>query len=143
MPAFRANDFEIQLPADFSDESTYAFALPARANFRPSIVVKTERLTVPVDLSSYVAHQLAKIRELLQDVSVIASGPAQHGGLAAFTSTYDWGERSRRIRQKQHYLLLDNPARIVTLTATSLCETFAEAETLFNAIFLSFKPIGH
>ena len=44
MPEFRGNDFEIQLPDDYSDESSYAFALPARVDFRPSVVVKTELL---------------------------------------------------------------------------------------------------
>jgi hypothetical protein len=141
MPAFHGSDFEIQLPAEFSDESTYAFAFPARANFRPSVVVKTERLVPPVELPAYVAQQLEKIRAVLQNVSVVSSGPAEHGELTAYGSVYDWGEASRRVRQKQRYILLNDPVRVVTLTATSLCETFAEAEGLFNAIFLSFKPV--
>jgi hypothetical protein len=142
MPDFRGNDFEIQLPADYSDESTYAFALPARVDFRPSVVVKAERLAKPVELSTYAAEQLEKIQGLLPRVALIEAGHAVHGEFAAYTSVYDWGEPARRVRQKQRYILLDDPARVVTLTATNLRDHFAEAEALFDAIFLSFRPAG-
>jgi hypothetical protein len=142
MAEFRGSDFEIHLPAGYSDESTYAFALPARASFRPSVVVKTERLTEPTDLARYVDQQLEKIKGVMQNMALVSKGPATHGNLKAYTSVYDWGETPRRVRQKQRYLLLDNPLRVVTLTATHLSETFAEAEALFDAIFLSFKPVA-
>src|ERR1700676_1011418 len=118
MPAFKGSDFEIQLPVEFSDESTYAFAFPARLSFRPSVVVKTELLTQPVELPTYAAQQLEKIRAVLQDMLVVSSGPAEHGGLTAYGSIYDWGEAARRVRQKQRYILLNDPLRVVTLTAT-------------------------
>jgi hypothetical protein len=140
MPAFKGSDFEIQLPDEFSDESTYAFAFRARSNFRPSVAVKTERLAEPLELATYVAQQLERIRSLLQDVSVVSSGPEKHEGLTAYGSVYDWGEATRRVRQRQHYILLNEPLRVVTLTGTGLRESFAEAEALFNAIFHSFKP---
>jgi len=143
MPEFRGNDFEIELPADYSDESTYAFALPARADFRPSVVVKAERLAKPVELSAYAAEQLEKIQGLLPQVSLIGAGHAVHGEFEAYTSIYDWGEPARRVRQKQRYILLSDPARVVTLTATNLRDHFAEAEALFDAIFLSFRPAGN
>ena len=140
MSVFRGSDFEIELPADCSDESTYAFAFPSRSSFRPSIVVKTERLSGKVELPAYAAKQLDKIRELLQNVSIVSVGPAEHRGLPAYGSVFDWGDATRRVRQKQRYLLLNDPHRVVTLTATSLHETFPEAEALFDAVFLSFKP---
>jgi hypothetical protein len=142
MPEFTGNDFEIQLPPDYSDESTYAFALPARAGFRPSVVVKTERLAKPVELPAYAAQQLEKIQTVLQKMEVVSSGPAAHGELQAYGSIFDWGEPARRVRQKQRYILLNDPARVVTLTATHLSDAFAEAEALFDAIILSFKPVG-
>lgn len=140
MPEFRGNDFEIQLPDDYSDESSYAFALPARVDFRPSVVVKTELLAKPVELSNFAAEQLEKIGGLLPNVTRIGAGHAVHDDFAAYTSVYDWGEPARRVRQKQRYILLNDPARVVTLTATNLRDHFAEAEALFDAIFASFKP---
>jgi hypothetical protein len=142
MPEFRGNDFEIQLPDDYSDESSYAFALPARVDFRPSVVVKAERLAKPVELSNYAAQQLEKIGGLLPNVTLIGSGHAVHGEFAAYTNVYDWGEPARRVRQKQRYILLNDPVRVVTLTATNLRDHFAQAEALFDAIFVSFKPAG-
>ena len=141
MPAFQGTDFQIELPRDFRDESTYAFSVPARSGFRPSVVVKTEWLDQPVSLSTYVEQQLDQIKNVLPDVTIVSKGQVQHGGLNALSSIYDWGEAPRRVRQKQRYFLLTDPDRVVTLTATNLLETFSEAESLLDAIFLSFKPI--
>ncbi len=140
MPTFHGTDFAIELPADFRDESTYAFAFRARADFSPSVVVKTERLVRPVELSAYVDEQLAKIQQLLPAVAIVSNTPDLQGELPARTSVYEWGEPRRRLRQKQRYLSLTAPDRVVTLTATSLAETFAETEALFDAVFSSFRP---
>ena len=141
MPKFRGTDFEIELPSEFSDESTYAFAFRARADFRPSITVKTERLREPTELPAYVEKQLENIKKLLPDVAVVSGAPTKHGNFPAHTSIYDWGDKARRVRQKQRYILLKDPARVVTLTGTSLRETFDQTEELFDAIFRSFKPV--
>jgi len=141
MPKFKGTDFEIELPTEFTDESTYAFALRARADFRPSITVKTERLKDPTELPAYVEKQLENIKKLLPDVAVVSGTPAKHGDFPAHISIYDWGDKARRVRQKQHYVLLRHPDRVVTLTGTSLRETFDQTEELFDAIFRSFKPI--
>lgn len=140
MATFQGTDFEIELPAEFRDESTYAFAFRARSDFAPSVVVKTERLAQPTDLATYVEQQLDKIRQLLPSVTVVSNTPDPQGGLVARTSIYEWGEPRRRVRQKQRYIHLSDPNRVVTLTATSLTETFSETEALFDAILLSFRP---
>jgi hypothetical protein len=144
MPTFKGTDFEIELPRECSDESTYAFAFPARSNFRPSIVVKTERLAEPIDLPAYVEKQLENIKKLLLDVVVVRVGPEKHRELSAYASVYDWGEASRRVRQKQRYIPLNDPARVVTLTATCLREMYSQTQELFDAVIESFSPIeGH
>jgi hypothetical protein len=140
MPTFHGADFAIELPADFRDESTYAFAFKARSDFSPSVVVKTERLVRPVELSAYVDEQLVKIQQLLPAVTIVSNMPDPQSELPARTSVYEWGEPRRRLRQKQRYVRLTAPDRVVTLTATSLKETFAESEALFDAVFSSFRP---
>lgn len=140
MPKFHGSDFEIELPAEFSDESTYAFAFRARANFRPSVTIKTERMAAPVDLATYVETQLGNIKKLLPALTVVSLAPEKHGEWPAFSSVYDFGEATRRIRQKQRYISLPDPARVVTLTGTSLKETFSETEALFDAVFQSLRP---
>ncbi|MGZ5093867.1 MAG: DcrB-related protein [Burkholderiales bacterium] len=140
MPTFKGSYFSIELPADFSDESTYAFALPARASFRPSVVVKAERLTQPTELGAYVEQQLDKIKKALPHMNVLSVTPPKPGE-AAVTSIYEFGEAAQRVRQKQRYVLLKDPARVVTLTATSSRDTFGQTEALFDAILRSFKPL--
>ena len=142
MTIFNGTDFAIELPADVTDESTYVFAFPARSQFRPSLVVKTERLTVPMALPDYVEKQLETIKSHLVHVIVLRNEPVEQPGLNAHGSLFDWGDAARRVRQKQRYILLDNPLRVVTMTATHLQESFGAAEVLFDAIFLSFQPSG-
>jgi len=88
MPTFHGTDFAIELPADFRDESTYAFAFKARSDFSPSVVVKTERLARPVELSAYVDEQLAKIQQLLPAVAIVSITADPQGELPARTSVY-------------------------------------------------------
>jgi hypothetical protein len=140
MPAFKGLDFEVELPAGCTDESTYAFALPARSDFRPSVVIKTERLKEQTELGSYVDKQIAEIKKMLPAVSVISNVAGEHGANPARTSVYDWGEPARRVRQKQRYIMLNEPARVVTITGTHLAEYFGQCEKLFDAVFSSFKP---
>jgi hypothetical protein len=142
LTTFHGTDFAIELPAEVTDESTYVFAFPARSQFRPSLVVKTERLTAPVALADYVEKQLETIKSHLVQVVVLRNEPVEHLGLNAHGSLFDWGDAARRVRQKQRYILLDNPLRVVTITATHLQESFGAAEALFDAIFMSFKPGG-
>ena len=97
MPTFKGSYFSIELPADFSDESTYAFALPARANFRPSVVVKAERLTQPTELGAYVEQQLDKIKKALPSWK------------SAFARNIGWamaGEASRQVFRAAYFLLV-------------------------------------
>lgn len=54
---------------------------------------------------------------------------------------YDWGDPERRIRQVQRYLLLANPARVVTLTGTTLRELYPQTEALFEAVFDSYRSL--
>ena len=140
MPSFQGLDFEVELPAGCSDESTYAFALPARADFRPSVVIKTERLKEPTELGRYVDKQLTEIAKMLPAVSVISNVADNRGANPSRTSVYDWGEPARRVRQKQRYIMLKDPARVVTITGTHLAEHFEQCEKLFDAVFSSFNP---
>jgi hypothetical protein len=142
MSSFKGLDFEVELPAGCTDESTYAFALPARANFRPSVVIKTERLKQPTDLGGYVDRQLTEIAKMLPDVRVVSNVGGNHGAHPARTSVYDWGEPARRVRQKQRYIMLKDPERVVTITGTHLVESFEQCEKLFDAVFNSFNPKG-
>jgi hypothetical protein len=142
MPTFRGLDFLIELPDGFRDESTYAFAIPGRGKFQPSVVVKTERLAAPQPLPAYVNTQIEKLRKLFSDWARVQSESTRHGPLPAHVLVYDWGPASQRVRQKQLYLLLDDPLRVVTLTGTHLTELFPQAEPLIDSIFRSYAPLA-
>lgn len=141
MPSFKGSDFEIELPTGCTDQSTYAFAFPARVgDFRPSVVVKTDRFAEPPELISHVEKQIEALKGALAEFNVVSKTPGKHGELPAFTLVYDWGQAPKRVRQKQRYILLPEPARIVTMTATGLRDFFAQTEPLFDAVFRSYVP---
>jgi len=142
MPKFRGSDFQIEIPHQCSDESTYAFAFPARENFRPSVVVKTERLAEPVALGAYAEKQLATLKPMLPGFSVVASQAKPAASLPSHEATFDWVQNGRRVRQRQRYVALEAPARIVSITGSALAESFAEVEALFDAVMDSFVPVS-
>ena len=138
MPPFKGFDFQIELPHGSTDESTYAFAFPGRGSFRPSVVVKTERLGEPIQLEAYVEKQLGTLEQVLPKLVVASGTSITHDDLPAYVSVFDWGEPEKRVRQKQRYIVLRDPARIVTITGTHLREDFDQADALFDAVFKSF-----
>lgn len=133
MGRFQGSDFALELPEEYTDESTYAFAFPGRGGFRPSVVVKTERLGGVVALAEYARMALAK----LPGLEMVSNEETPYGRRCV----YDWGDPERRIRQVQRYLLLANPARVVTLTGTTLRELYPQTEALFEAVFDSYRSL--
>ncbi len=139
MPVQLGNEFTLELPRQYSDESTYVLALEPRGGFRPSVVVKTEQPPAPVDLAVYAAEQRGKIREAFDDVVVLSVDPVVHGELAAEEWVYEWGPAAGRVRQVQRFVLLACGSRVVTLTGTALAESFDELATGFSATFSSYR----
>ena len=133
MPRFEGSDFSMELPEEYTDESTYAFAFPARGGFRPSVVVKTERLGGPVGLHEYSLQGLAQ----LPGLEMVSNSEQPYGRRCV----YDWGEPGRRIRQVQRYLLLSDPPRVVTMTGTTLRDLYPQMEALFEAVFDSYRSL--
>jgi hypothetical protein len=139
MPTYQGPGFKIDLPDNYADESTYAFTFPASGNFRPSVVVKTDILRFPLALTDYAFEQRTKIGKMLPGFEIVHVTPGSHGEYSAVTCVYDWGDAARRVRQLQRHILLPDPARVVTLTATALREMFAQTEALFDAVFDSYR----
>jgi hypothetical protein len=141
MSRFQGTDFLINLPDGCSDESTYAFTLPGQGPFRPSVVIKTERLPAPVELPVFAAQQMDRIKAMLPAVAIVHTTDGRHHRAPARTYIYDWGEPGPgRIRQIQRHILLAAPDRVVTLTGTTLLDLFPQTEELFEAVFDSFTP---
>ncbi len=134
MARFQGSDFAIELPEEYTDESTYAFAFPGRGGFRPSVVVKTERLRTAVELGEYARRAL----DTLPGLEMVLNEETAYGRRCV----YDWGDAGRRIRQVQRHILLADPARVVTMTGTTLRELYPQTEAMFEAIFDSYRSLA-
>jgi hypothetical protein len=131
MPLFTGSDFSIELPEGYRDESTYALVFARRGNFRPSLVVKTERVGEGAELSVYAADQRREMREVLPGMEVLR--------VEAEEWEFEWGEEGKRVRQRQRFVMLRDPERVVTMTGTAAPDCFAELESVFTAAFASLR----
>lgn len=141
MPVQLGSEFTLELPLQYSDESTYVFAMEPRGGFRPSVVVKTEQRPAAIDLAVYAAEQRAKVRQAFDDLEMLSFDTFLHGELAAEEWTYEWGPAAQRVRQRQRYILLACGHRVATLTATASAATFDELAPVFFATFNSYRNL--
>jgi hypothetical protein len=142
MAQFTVPGFEIKLPENYTDMSTYVFALPASPRFQPSIVVKTEVRGEKPAIQRYASQQINTLQENLQDFTMLSQTPGKQGVRDLVTASFEWGpaDEGQRIRQQQWYISIPERSSFYTLTATNLAADFAQTESLFNAIVRSFTP---
>lgn len=142
MAHFEGAGFEIKVPDDCTDMSTYVFAFPASSRFQPSIVVKTEVRGEKPEVQRYAMQQINTLQENLLDFKILSQTPGKQGTRDLVMAIFEWGpdEEGHRIRQKQMYVSVPERSSFYTLTATNLAADFEQTESLFNAVFRSFAP---
>jgi hypothetical protein len=136
MPKFDAPAFQIELPPDTVDASSYCFALPASGRFHPSIVIKSDDLPKGEELRKYVEVQVTKLRKQLKNF-VLISGPDDRGpgqiGLQC-----RWGDGDSRFRQTM--LFRQKGTRVFNVTGTQLGDGTDEQTKMLAGAIASFNP---
>jgi hypothetical protein len=142
MAHFQGASFDIKVPDDCTDMSTYVFAFPASPRFQPSVVIKTEVRGEKPAVQRYASQQINALQENLLDFRILSQTPSRQGTRDLVIAIFEWGPagETQRIRQKQMYLAVPERSSFYTLTATNLAADFDQTESLFNAIFRSFTP---
>ena len=131
--------FAVQMPDGSTDCSTYAFALPSLAEFKPSVVIKAEQKDVPKDPLQHMIEQRSALREHVENFEVITERAETHQGLARVWSVFEWSTSGMpRVRQKQVFIFVPRRRTIYTITATDAAATFALNERTFDAVIGSF-----
>src|SRR5438128_180261 len=106
MAHFQGGNFEIKIPDDCTDMSTYVFAFPASPRFQPSVVVKTEVRGEKSPVQRYASQQINTLQENLLDFKILSQTPGTQGSRESVVAVFEWGPagEAQRIRQKQMYL---------------------------------------
>jgi len=140
---FQGSGFAVTVPERTLDASAYTFVLADLGGFPPNLTVRFEAAE-DLNLEQRVAAVLDDYRSALENLTVIGSVPVRARGEWRYaTHVVEWGGASSRIRQKQLFLWVPNPApTLYVLTGTDLAEDFSRSEPVFDEIIRSFEPNG-
>lgn len=131
-------NFSIDVPEGTVDASTYAFVLPVKARFRPSIVIKWEKMPLKTRLGTHITEQIEQMEEKLRAFTLVEP-PDPTIEADENRILFEWGEGDeRRFRQVQHYLL--RKGRLYTLTGTMHAEKQVQYQDQLEEIMATFKP---
>lgn len=142
---YETASFQLDVPEGCVEDSIHVIRLPpgeGRADaFQPSIVVKRESASAPLDLEKRVVQQVATMAREFDDFSLVERTITVHRGLRASVLVFDWGADARsRIRQKQLLVLSADGRELHVLTASEARSRFAATEPTIDAVFASFAP---
>src|SRR4051812_36972088 len=107
MPAYQTSAFQVELPDNFEDASTYAFVFPGGSpDFNRSVVIKKDPSEAMVDLVAYMVTQRGKLRQGADGFEIVGEWQSRQGGYEVVTTVFEWNPNVKRIRQKQWYFHL-------------------------------------
>ncbi|MGA2275208.1 MAG: DcrB-related protein [Bryobacteraceae bacterium] len=136
MPNFDLPYFQIELPANTVDASSFCYALPASGRFHPSIVIKFRDLPAQQQLKDFAAVQVKKMQGQLKDFEMLeqprAEGPDQ------ISLSYRWGADDSRFRQ--FLIFRQRGVRVFMVTGTLLEEGGLQHANMLQAAMRSFRP---
>ncbi len=136
MPSFESPYFQIELPPETVDASSYCFALPAAGRFHPSIVVKFDDLPKGQNLSDYAALQVKKMEAQLKNFKMLV--PPQSDAPDQISLSYQWGANDSRFRQYQNFRQYG--IRVFIVTGTLLEVGGLQYATMLQGAMRSFRP---
>jgi hypothetical protein len=141
MPEFTGSSFHLRLPEGYTDVTTYAFVLPCKASFKPSIVLRSERHEGPIDLMRYMIQQRSALRESVKEFDIISEWSGRQGRYEAVTTVFEWKTQDNSLlRQAQRFVHRPELSLIYILTATDLADHYAEMQRDFDQVMDSFRP---
>ncbi len=136
MSSFDSPYFQIDLPPDTVDASSYCFALAAASRFHPSIVIKFDDLPPGQTLTDYAAIQVKKMQAQLKNFKMLV--PPQTNAPGQISLSYQWGAEDSRFRQYQ--IFRQNGVRVFLITGTLLEDGGLQYATLLQDAMRSFRP---
>jgi hypothetical protein len=135
----RAGDFDLPLPAGWSDRTAVTIAGPAAVDgYVPNVVVTREALCSGLGLGGFAEGHLRLLREHAEEVSVLSTEETQLAGNRALVRTV-------RLRVGDSPALLQLQAFVVAngigyaLTGTAGEGSFATAEPELRAVVEGFR----
>jgi hypothetical protein len=135
----RTADFELPLPAGWSDRTAVTLAAPVASDgYAPNLVVTREPLCDHLGLGGFADGQGNIIRDHADEYAVLSTEHGEVGGERALVRVVRWriGDE-QRVMQLQAFCLHDGLAYALVGTATD--SAFGEAEPAFREALAGFR----
>jgi hypothetical protein len=132
-------DFELPLPAGWSDRTAVTLAGPASVDgYVPNVVVTREALCSNLGLAGFADGQLRLLRDHAEEVSVLSTEDTQLGGSRALVRTIRFrvGDTAPLV-QLQAFVVANGVG--YSLMGTTGETSFAEAEPGLRAVIEGFR----
>jgi hypothetical protein len=140
MPKFQGSGFSLEVPEGTVDASNYGFALPGTGGANPTLTVSFSKAENP-DLGAVFDEKTRSLDESLTNFKIVSKGGFKRADREYIVWISEWGAEGARFKQKQVLMLvLGQPQRLFTITATDLAEHFPETEPLFDNVIRTFDP---
>jgi hypothetical protein len=142
MPNFQGAGFNIELPENCTDASTYTFVLPECNGFSATLNIRHESAAEVGDLKTHINVSLKALRDSVKNFTLLNQAAGKRGEHQGLMTSYEWGDGQSRVRQKQYCLMTSGEQpKIYILTSTDLVSNAAESDRVFNGIMKSFAPL--
>lgn len=140
--SFQGSGFELELPDEVINASSYVFirpdpsAVPASLRINP---ISTD--TIPSDLQSDLESLLHTEAETSEQLTVLQISTNARENWTYGFATLAWQFGETEIRERRIYLYIDdNPIRHFIFTIQALADEFDDAVAYFNEGIRTFNP---
>ncbi len=140
MSAFFINEGVFQIPDGWENKSVTALSFPIGAA-KPDASLTVTRETIDASaltLAKYVDAQLAKLAKVCVGFQLVQRAPTQIGGAPGELVEFTW-KTPDSIEVRQLMGVIFHESQSLVITATAATNRFAEFQSIFEAIFGSFR----
>ena len=92
MPSFQGTGFNIELPEDCFDASTYTFVLPENNGFSANLNIRHESAVDVSNLKAHINVSLKAMRDSVANFTLLNQAAGKRGAHEGLMTSYEWGE---------------------------------------------------
>lgn len=142
MANFQGGGFQLDLPEDVVDASSYVF-VKDDGSVTPPILRVTSHMVeeMPEDIDIWVAQRIQTEKEASAILELLEASSNKRNNWLYGVATVVWGGEPGALKERRVYLFVDEkPVRFFNLSITAPTPIFAESVAYFAGAIRSFLP---
>ena len=142
MANFQGGGFQLDLPDDIVDASSYVFVQDDGSDSPPILRVTSQVVEdIPEDIDAYVAQRIQAERDASSILQLLEASSNKRDNWLYGIATVAWGDEPSALKERRIYLFVDEtPARLFNLSITAPTPAFDEGVAYFAGAIRSFLP---